>query len=79
VATLPIRDRAGNALVDLRFGAEEEMVCPVGRLAVPASLVVVIHANAALMMFDSWRKLWELPGDGGARGDRAPSCCARIA
>jgi 8-oxo-dGTP diphosphatase len=28
----------------------------------PASLVVVTHANAVLMMFDSWRKQWELPG-----------------
>jgi 8-oxo-dGTP diphosphatase len=62
VATLPIRDRAGNALVGFRSGGEDELVRPVGLLAMPASLVVVIHANTVLMMFDSWRKHWELPG-----------------
>jgi 8-oxo-dGTP pyrophosphatase MutT (NUDIX family) len=53
---LPIHDRAGNVLVDLRFVAEDE------RRPAPASLVVVTHADAALMIFDSWRKEWELPG-----------------
>jgi 8-oxo-dGTP diphosphatase len=62
VATLPIRDRAGNALVDFRVGVEDELVRPVELRAMPASLVVVVHANAVLMMFDSWRKQWELPG-----------------
>ncbi len=58
MAELPIRDRAGNTLVDIRFVAEEELT----QVAVPASLVVVTHADAVLMMFDSWRKQWELPG-----------------
>jgi 8-oxo-dGTP diphosphatase len=62
VAAFPIYDRAGNALTGFRSGAEDELVRPAGPLAMPASLVVVIHANAVLMMFDSWRRQWELPG-----------------
>jgi hypothetical protein len=32
-------------LVDFRFGVEDELVRPVELLAMPASLVVVIHAE----------------------------------
>jgi 8-oxo-dGTP diphosphatase len=62
MAALPIHDRAGNALIDFRFVADEELAQLAERVAVPASLVVVTHARAVLMMFDSWRKQWELPG-----------------
>lgn len=44
------------------------------QVALPASLVVVTHADAVLMMFDSWRKEWELPG-----GMREPGQTARQA
>ena len=57
---LPIRDSSGNALVEFRFVAEEELARLVEQ--VPASLVVAVHAGAVLMMFDSWRKQWEIPG-----------------
>lgn len=53
-----IRDRAGNALLDVRGAEEEELT----GLAVPASLVVATHGDAVLMLFDGWRKEWELPG-----------------
>ena len=59
---LPIRDSAGNALVDFRFVAEEELARLVEQVPVPASLVVAVHAGAVLMLFDSWRKQWEIPG-----------------
>ncbi|WP_409491281.1 NUDIX hydrolase [Amycolatopsis sp. cmx-11-12] len=62
MAELPIRDRAGNTLVDFRFVAEEELGRLVEQVAVPASLVVATHADAVLMIFDSWRRQWELPG-----------------
>jgi 8-oxo-dGTP pyrophosphatase MutT (NUDIX family) len=62
VAVLPIHDRAGNALLDFRFVAEEELPRLIEMMPMPASLVVVTHANAVLMMFDSWRKQWEVPG-----------------
>jgi 8-oxo-dGTP diphosphatase len=68
VAELPIRDRAGNVLADVRFGDEGAL----GQVA--ASLVVVSHANTVLMMFDSWRQAWELPG-----GTREPGESARAA
>lgn len=35
------------------------------RVGIPAAVVVVEHADRILLMFDSWRKQWELPG--GAR------------
>ncbi len=68
MTALPIRDRAGNVLVDIRFGAEDE------RVPMPASLVVVTHADAVLMVLDSWRRQWELPG-----GMREPGETARQA
>jgi 8-oxo-dGTP diphosphatase len=77
MATFPIRDRAGNALIGFRFGVEDELVRPVGRSVMPASLVVVIHANAVLMMFDSWRKEWELPGGNREREETARQAAVR--
>ncbi|MGH3876954.1 MAG: NUDIX hydrolase [Actinophytocola sp.] len=41
---------------------EEDLTHLVEQVPVPASLVVAAHAGAVLMMFDSWRKQWELPG-----------------
>jgi 8-oxo-dGTP diphosphatase len=74
VAVLPIYDRAGNALVEFRFVAEEELPQLAENVPMPASLVVVTHAGAVLMMFDSWRRQWELPG-----GRREPGETARHA
>ncbi len=74
MAALPIRDRAGNALVDFRVVVEEDLTRLGERVALPASLVVVTHAGAVLMMFDSWREQWELPG-----GTREPGETARRA
>ncbi len=59
---LPIHDCAGNALVGFRFIAEEDLEILVAQVAVPASLVVATHGDAVLMMFDGWRRQWELPG-----------------
>jgi 8-oxo-dGTP diphosphatase len=77
VAAFPIFDGAGNALVGFRFGAEDELVGLVGLLAMPASLVVVIHANAVLMMFDGWRKQWELPGGTREQGETPRGAAVR--
>ncbi|RSN54607.1 DNA mismatch repair protein MutT [Amycolatopsis sp. WAC 04182] len=59
---LPIRDRAGNALIEFRSVTEDELGRLVEQVTVPASLVVAIHAHAVLMMFDGRRRQWELPG-----------------
>lgn len=74
MAELPIRDRAGNVLVDVRFVGEDLLGRADTRVAVPASLVVVTYADTVLMIFDSWRKAWELPG-----GMREPGESARVA
>jgi 8-oxo-dGTP pyrophosphatase MutT (NUDIX family) len=62
MAAFPIRDRAGNSLTGLRFAAEDELAGLERQVAVPAAVVVVVHAEVVLMMFDRWRKQWELPG-----------------
>ncbi|SMC47034.1 NUDIX hydrolase [Kibdelosporangium aridum] len=43
----------------------------------PASLVVVMHANTVLMLFDSWRKQWELPGGMREQGETARQAAVR--
>lgn len=73
MAELPIRDGAGNTLTGFRFVAEDE----VAHAVVPASLVVVIHARAVLMMFDSWRRQWELPGGMREPGETARQAAVR--
>ncbi|MFC4857218.1 NUDIX hydrolase [Actinophytocola glycyrrhizae] len=74
MAALPIRDRAGNNLIDLRVVPESELTRLGEQVPLPASLVVVVHAGAVLMVFDRWRKEWELPG-----GMREPAETARQA
>lgn len=71
---LPVRDRAGNVLVEFRFVTEGERWPGVEGLPMPAALVVVGLADTVLMIFDSWRRQWELPG-----GTREPGETAREA
>ncbi|MET8358897.1 NUDIX hydrolase [Micromonospora sp. NPDC005171] len=77
MAVLPIHDRAGNALVEFRLVAEEELPWLIEKVRVPASLVVVTHGDAVLMMFDSWRKQWELPGGMRESGESARQAAVR--
>lgn len=77
MAALPIRDGAGNTLLDIRFVAEEELARLDEQVAVPASLVVVVHADVVLMMFDSWRRQWELPGGMREQGETARQAAVR--
>ena len=77
MAALPIRDRAGNALVGFRVVAEEELTRLGEQVALPASLVVVTLADAVLMVFDSWRKHWELPGGMREPGETARQAATR--
>jgi 8-oxo-dGTP pyrophosphatase MutT (NUDIX family) len=73
--SLPIVDQAGNALVGFRAVAEEDLALLAEHL--PASLVVVGHGDAVLMIFDSWRKLWELPGGKREAGETPRHTAAR--
>ena len=73
MVALPVRDRVGNTLVDIRVVAEQEL----GEVAVPASLVVVRHADGVLLVFDRWRRQWELPGGMREPGETARAAAAR--
>ncbi|EOD63351.1 NUDIX hydrolase [Amycolatopsis vancoresmycina] len=68
---LPLRDRAGNVLLDVRRVAESELP------AVAAALVVAGHAGAVLMMLDARRGQWELPGGMREPGETARETAAR--
>lgn len=77
MAALPIQDRAGNALVDFRFVADEDLTRLVKQMAVPASLVVATHVDTVLMVFDGWRRQWELPGGMREPGETARQAAVR--
>ncbi|MGH3915004.1 MAG: NUDIX hydrolase [Pseudonocardiaceae bacterium] len=74
VALIPVRDENGNVLVDFHFVVESDLGMWERRLPMPASLVVVRFRDSVLMVFDSWRQEWELPG-----GMREPGETARQA
>ncbi|WP_215549217.1 NUDIX hydrolase [Amycolatopsis sp. CA-230715] len=77
MAVLPIRDRMGNTLVDVRLVADDDLVGVVEPTAVPASVVVVVHHDVVLMMFDRSRKQWELPGGMREQGETARQAATR--
>jgi 8-oxo-dGTP diphosphatase len=74
VAVIAVRDDDGNVLVDIRFVSESDLGTLESQLPIPASLVVVRFEDSVLMIFDSWRQQWELPG-----GKRDPGETARQA
>jgi 8-oxo-dGTP diphosphatase len=69
-----VRDADGNVLVDIHFVAESDLGLLERQLPMPASLVAVRFEDSVLMIFDSWRRQWELPG-----GKREPGETARQA
>jgi 8-oxo-dGTP pyrophosphatase MutT (NUDIX family) len=73
VATLPLRDGAGNVLVDFR-DADIELAAGI---PLPASLVVVTFADRLLMVLDRWRDQWELPGGMLEPGETARQAARR--
>jgi len=77
VAVVPVRDDAGNVLVDVRFVAESDLGIWEHRLPMPASLIVVRFADSVLMVFDSWRRQWELPGGMREPGETARQAAVR--
>jgi len=76
-----LHNRFRNVLLDLRSAQETELSHLSEEVALPASLVVVLHRGLVLLGFDSWRKQGEIPGGdwGSARpGARRPSeSCSR--
>jgi 8-oxo-dGTP diphosphatase len=59
---LPVMDRSGNELLAIDVVGEDELGSPHPDIALPLSLVVVMHAGRVLMIFNRWRQEWELPG-----------------
>jgi 8-oxo-dGTP diphosphatase len=73
---VPLHDRAGNVLVALQALAEPELSALDSEVPVAASFVVVVLNGAILMIFDSWRRQWELPGGIREKGE-TPAQAAR--
>ena len=71
------RDHDGNVLLDICFAAESELGIWERRLPMPASLVVVRFEDSVLMVFDSWRQQWELPGGMREPGETARQAAVR--
>jgi 8-oxo-dGTP diphosphatase len=77
VVVTVVRDADGNVLVEIRFVAESDLEMLQCRLPVPASLVVVRFEDSVLMIFDSWRRQWELPGGRRDPGETARQAAVR--
>lgn len=77
VTALPLRDGAGNVLVDFRFAAESDLGMLEGRLPMPLSLIVVRLGDTVLMVFNGLRGQWELPGGMREPGEAARQTAAR--
>jgi 8-oxo-dGTP diphosphatase len=77
VAVGSVRDDDGNVLVDVRFVAESDLGVLERRLPVPASLIVVRFGDLVLMLFDGWRRQWELPGGMREPGETARQAAVR--
>lgn len=77
VAVVPVRDDDGNVLVDVRFVAELDLGMWERRLPMPASLIVVRFGDSVLMLFDGWRRQWELPGGMRELGETARQAAVR--
>ncbi|MEU4385703.1 NUDIX hydrolase [Promicromonospora sp. NPDC023805] len=57
-----ITDAQRNELVEFKCGSEDELDCLDPGIPLPLALVVARHDDCTLLVFNRWRKLWELPG-----------------
>jgi 8-oxo-dGTP diphosphatase len=77
VAVVSVRDDDGNVLVNFRFVAESDLGMFERRLPMPASLIVVRFEDSILMLFNGWRRQWELPGGMREPGETAWQAAVR--
>lgn len=77
MVALPVHDSAGNALVGFRLAAETQLARLDSRISLAASLVVVTRLGRVLMVFDRWRRQWELPGGMLEPGESARQAAVR--
>ncbi|WP_381797737.1 NUDIX hydrolase [Streptomyces niveus] len=75
-STVPpvVVDDHGNALVAFARGAEG---APPRDAPLPAALVALWHADRVLMVFDRFRRRWELPGGCIEEGESPRQAAAR--
>jgi 8-oxo-dGTP diphosphatase len=64
-------DSPGNLLLGMRFSDESEVD------SVTCSLVVVRFGSEVLLVFDRWRRQWEIPGGGLDPGETARDAATR--
>ncbi|MFY1635290.1 NUDIX hydrolase [Solwaraspora sp. WMMB335] len=55
-------DTEGNELLDFRVGPEQDLERLDPHIPLPLSLVVGQHQGCTLLVFNRWRRQWELPG-----------------
>jgi 8-oxo-dGTP pyrophosphatase MutT (NUDIX family) len=73
VPPLAIDDR-GNALISFARGTED---LPPSDAPLPAALIAMWRADRVLMVFDRYRKSWELPGGRIEAGESPRQAAAR--
>jgi 8-oxo-dGTP pyrophosphatase MutT (NUDIX family) len=74
---LPLRDQVGNVLVDFRVTEESDLPTLDSRVPLAASFIVVLFNSSILMIFDRWRRQWELPGGTREEGETARQAAMR--
>ncbi|MGH3426452.1 MAG: NUDIX hydrolase [Pseudonocardiaceae bacterium] len=77
VTQVPVYDGEGNVLVGIRFIDESDLGLWERRLPMPASLIVVRFEDSVLMLFNPWRRQWELPGGRRESGETARQAAVR--
>ncbi|MGH3813373.1 MAG: NUDIX hydrolase [Pseudonocardiaceae bacterium] len=77
VAVVSVHDDDGNVLADFRFVAESDLGMLERWLPMPASLIVVRFGDSVLMLFNGWRRQWELPGGMREPGETAWQAAVR--
>ena len=70
-----ISNRVGHTLLEFIHLASDEAINPVIHSPLVASLVVADHKGRVLLVFDRYKRFWELPG-GGIEVGESPRACA---
>jgi 8-oxo-dGTP diphosphatase len=76
--TSPIAvDPEGNELLEFTVGSEQDLEQRDPDIPLPLSLVVGQHQGRTLLVFNRWRRQWELPGGMIDRGETPKEAALR--